>query len=258
MYKKLFRWLRELLFPPRCVCCGAFLKKDLLDEVDGVFCESCYRSWKRSLFERCGACGLEYSRCRCKPSFVSRLGVLDCVKLIPYERVRETVGKKSILAMKKRNCAALFHFFGEALAKTLRERLAESDKRAERILVTYLPRSAKGVNEYGFDQSRLLAKQVARELSADFACVFKRKRVFFSQEQKHLSASERRENMKSAFCLSQKDMLSLAQYDLVVIVDDVLTTGASLAGCISLLDKEQRGKVVCLTVGATPRQKRIK
>lgn len=258
MLKKLFRWCRELLFPPKCVCCGAFLKKDLLNEVDGALCENCYRSWKRSLFERCGACGLEYSRCRCKPSLIARLGVLDCVKLIPYERVRETVGKKSILVMKKRNCEALFRFFGEMLAQALRERLAELDKCAERILVTYLPRSAKGVNEYGFDQSRLLAKRIACELDADFSCVFKRKRVFFSREQKHLSASERRENVKSAFVLSRKHKPSLAQYDLVVLVDDVITTGASLAGCISLLDKEQRGKVVCLTVGATPRQKKNK
>lgn len=256
MLERLSRFFHGLLFPPKCVSCGAFLKKDILAPVTGVFCETCGRAWKRSLFERCGTCGLEYSRCRCKPGLLRRLGVKDSVKLIPYERVRETVGKKSILFMKKRNSSALFRFFGEELATALVDRLRESGKDAGRILVTYLPRGLKGVNWYGFDQSRLLAKQVARELEAEFLPVFKRKITLFAREQKHLGEAERKRNTQSAFLLLGKGRSAVAACDLLVLVDDVITTGASLAGCISLLDKEGRAKTVCLTVGITSTSKK--
>lgn len=259
MLKRLGRFFRELLFPPKCVSCGVFLKKDVLDPVTGVFCDSCGRAWRRLHFERCGTCGLEYARCRCKPKLLRDLGVLDAVKLIPYERVRETVGKKSILFMKKRNSGALFRFLGKELATALTERLRDSGKEKARILVTYLPRGRRGVNRYGFDQSRLLAREAARELGAEFLSVFRRKFAPFSREQKHLGAKKRKRNMQSAFRLRKKGKRTIETCDFLVIVDDVVTTGASLAGCLSLLDKQMRAKTICLTVGVTPSpKKRIK
>lgn len=250
--KQLGSFLHGLFFPPRCASCGTFLKKDILDPAQGVFCEKCARAWRRSLFERCDVCGLEYARCRCTPGFLRHFGVRDCVKLIPYERVRETVGKRCLLVMKRRNVDSLFRFFGEALAEAFRARCSESGKEAGRILVTYLPRSYRGINRFGFDQSRLLAKQVARSLGVDFLPVFKRRLMLVSQEQKHLDAKERRKNMKSAFLLPKKGKRAVEAYDTLILVDDVITTGASLGGCIALLDKEQRVKVVCLAIGKTP------
>ena len=256
MLKRLASFFRELLFPPKCASCGAFLKKNILESATGIFCEDCARAWRRSRLERCGACGLEYTRCRCMPGYLRRLGVRDCVKLIPYERVRETVGKRCILAMKKRNVDTLFRFFGKELATALEERLRESGRETERVLVTYLPRSPQGVNRYGFDQSRLLAKRVAQCLGAELSPVFKRKAVLFAQEQKHLGAVERRRNMQSAFVLSEKGRRAVEACDLLLLVDDVITTGASLGGCVALLEKEHRAKAVCLTVGTTPNVKK--
>lgn len=256
MLERLGKCLRGLLFPPKCAACGTFLKKDILELPENAFCESCARAWRRLLFDRCGVCGLEYTRCRCMPSFLRRLGVRDSVKLIPYERVRETVGKKSILVMKKRNSEALSRFFGEALANAFSSRCSESGKEAGRLLVTYLPRSYKGINLYGFDQSRLLARQVARCLGADFLPVFKRRVTLFAQEQKHLDAAERRKNMRAAFLLSDKGKRAVEACDTLLLVDDVVTTGASVGGCVSLLEREQRDKVVVLAIGQTPALKK--
>lgn len=256
MLKRLVGFVRELLFPPKCASCGAFLKKNILEPAAGIFCEDCARAWRRSRLERCGVCGLEYGSCRCMPRFLRRLGVRDCVKLIPYERVRETVGKRCILAMKKRNLDTLFRFFGKELATAFEERLRESGREAERVLVTYLPRSPQGVNRYGFDQSHLLAKRVAQCLGAELSSVFKRRAVLFAQEQKHLDAAERRKNMQSAFALSKKGRRAVETCDTLLLVDDVITTGASLGGCVALLEKDQRAKVICLTVGTTPNVKK--
>ena len=256
MLKRLASFFRELLFPPKCASCGAFLKKNILEPVAGVLCEDCARGWRRSRLERCGACGLEYARCCCMPGYLRRLGVRDCVKLIPYERVRETVGKRCILAMKKRNVDTLFHFFGEELAAAFEERFRESGREAKHVLVTYLPRSPQGVNRYGFDQSHLLAKRVAQCLGAELSSVFKRRAVLFAQEQKHLDAAERRKNMKSAFVLSEKGRRAVEACDVLLLVDDVITTGASLGGCVALLERDQRAKVICLTVGTTPNVKK--
>ena len=252
MLKRILGIFGSLLFPPKCVGCGRFLQTDILSGSDNVFCPQCDRRWRSSRLEHCGRCGLEYARCRCMPRLLRNLGIESAVKLISYEKVRETVGKKSILAMKKQNKTRVFAFFGGELARALEGYLEETGRKESKLLVTYLPRARRGVREWGFDQSKKLAKRVAQSLSCDFAPLFKRKRKWLQKEQKHLSFEARQKNAQSAFLLARGAAQRVEACETLVIVDDVITTGASLSGCISCLDKEQRGRVVCLSVGMTP------
>ncbi len=249
-------WLTGMLFPPKCPACGAFLRRHAFDVERGIFCERCAEAWRRSRFERCGRCGLEYALCRCLPADLARLDLMGSVKLLPYEKVRETVGKRCILFMKKRNNRAVFRFFGRELAKVLRS--AYPEQIGDGLVVTNLPRSRTSVNRFGFDQSKLLAKEVARELGAPTVSVFGRKR-WGRKEQKHLHASERRKNMRHAFFLVRGALPLVTNARMLILVDDVVTTGASMAGCLSLLPEEVRHQCVCASIGATPlSQKRKK
>ncbi len=250
MRKRVLRWLWELLFPPKCPACGVFLKKDILDETGEILCDKCLAEWRRAVFDRCGECLQEYKDCHCTPRILRRLDVWDSVKLISYERVRDSVGKKSILYMKKKNNRRLFAFFGAELARALLYRLSEEEKSADGLLVTYLPRSDKALREHGFDQSRELARAVADALSCECVAVFRRTRGA-GKEQKHLGASARAENMRSAFALTPKGASRVEACRTLVMVDDVVTTGASLAGCIALLPLAERKKVLPLSVGIT-------
>ncbi len=250
--KHFFSWLLGLLFPPKCPSCGVFLKKHFWDAPSGVFCEKCEKEWVRAKRELCGRCGEGYARCACMPKLLGTTGIDGLLKLCSYEKARETVGKRSILYMKKHNSKKLFAFFGRELAAVVSEFLREEGKPEARVLVSYLPRSRKGVRLYGLDQSRLLAKQAAKALGADFSSVFSRKHKFLIREQKHLSPAERQKNMRSAFALAEAGAVRIAACDLFVIIDDVVTTGASLGGCIELLPSGERHKTLCVSVGVSP------
>ncbi len=256
--KYFFLWLWGLLFPPKCPACGVFLKRNLMDVSDRVFCEKCKTAWEDSKYEMCGICGFEYTKCSCVPAALKQMHVWGLLKLCAYEKTHETVGKRSILYMKKHNNKKLFSFFGKELADVFSAKMEENGLSADNVLVTYLPRSRKGVRINGLDQSEKLAKQVAKTLGCDFGTVFKRRHRFFVREQKHLNPSERQKNMQSAFYLAEKEAARVQNCGALLLVDDVVTTGSSMFGCLDLLPAAERHKTICLSVGVSPMRKKSK
>lgn len=98
------------------------------------------------------------------------------------------------------------------------------------IFITYVPRSDEGLRDNGFDQAKLLAKMLSRFVPcARFASLVGRKGK--STAQKRLSAKERKDNIKGKFCA----LKTAASPKNIVIVDDVFTTGSSLAECVKVL-----------------------
>lgn len=99
--------------------------------------------------------------------------------------------------------------------------------------ITYIPRSKAGLREYGFDQGKLLAKNVAF-----FTDGIKVKRFILRRnglnEQKKLSANDRMLNASKAFKISPFTRFVKAPEN-IIIIDDVCTTGASLFECASII-----------------------
>ncbi|MEO5762642.1 MAG: phosphoribosyltransferase family protein [Vicinamibacteria bacterium] len=82
----------------------------------------------------------------------------------------------------------------------------------------------------GFNQADLLATALARNVRIARADALTRVRDTPSQT--NLPAGERRRNVRNAFKATQSRALSGA---IVVLVDDVMTTGATLRECASTL-----------------------
>ncbi len=94
----------------------------------------------------------------------------------------------------------------------------------------------------GFNQARLLAEPVARRLGVPLEPRWLA-RVRETCPQSDLSAAERRANVRGAFRASPAVM----GRD-VLVVDDVLTTGATLADCARALREGGAGRIGVLTV----------
>jgi ComF family protein len=137
-----------------------------------------------------------------------------------------------------------FTCLGERLGRDLAE-FAERDPRlraAELLVPIPLTRARK--TERGFNQSAILAKQVSRRLGipVEEGAV---RRVGRSRSQTTLSPEERLENVRGVFRVRRGERLRGKR---VVLVDDVLTTGATTAELTSVLREAGAREVLILTV----------
>ncbi|MDR2074256.1 MAG: hypothetical protein LBP36_02720 [Oscillospiraceae bacterium] len=82
--------------------------------------------------------------------------------------------------------------------------------------------------ERGYNQSEVLARSLAQILGLPFENVIKKTRDNLSQ--RGLGSDERKENVHDVFSVS-----SCVKGKSVLLVDDVVTTGATLFECLSLL-----------------------
>jgi ComF family protein len=119
---------------------------------------------------------------------------------------------------------------GEFLAGHLAAVVA-ADRRSEAVTcVTPVPLHSARHRERGFNQSRLLATRIADRLGRPLAdTLLQRLRNTASQTQ--LDVEARRSNVAGAFSLQEMK----SPPHTVLLVDDVLTTGATLAACAAAL-----------------------
>ena len=117
----------------------------------------------------------------------------------------------------------------------MREALESRPVRAE--LVVPVPLAPKRLRARGFNQAALLAEYIAPALRADLADVLRRED---RAAQVGLSAQQRLANLNGAFACH--DPARIERKD-VVLVDDVVTTGATVSACADTLARAGAGRV---------------
>lgn len=117
-------------------------------------------------------------------------------------------------------------WLGERLAQVMPTPLDEAH-----LLVCAVPMHWTRRWKRGYDQAELMARSLAKQRGWRFARLLRRTRRTRPQVDVH--RSERRANVRRAFAVEPVD---LTGHD-VVLVDDVLTTGATARGCARLLRK---------------------
>jgi ComF family protein len=123
-----------------------------------------------------------------------------------------------------------------ALASGMARRMARlswpADVMAERVALVPVPLSARRERERGFNQSRRLAEEMAKSIAID-VWSDALERTQFTMSQTRLTAEERLRNVSGAFRVAG-DTTRLRGAHLV-LVDDVVTTAATLNACAAAL-----------------------
>ncbi len=141
-----------------------------------------------------------------------------------------------------------FKFLGQAsLAAPLLDLILEVCAGTERLpgdLVVPVPLHPARERERGYNQSALLARRLARRLRLPCRMrALERRRA--TRAQTELTGRERRRNVLGAFSVAEPRVVRDRH---VVLVDDVLTTGATVAECARVLIRAGARTVGVVTV----------
>ena len=202
----------DLLFPPKCPFCGVLLEKGAL------LCPDC----QRDLPWLTGPAGE-------RP--VELTG--GCVSPLRYEGAV----RQAIHGYKFGGRSARCKPFGLLVAQCVRDRGLEAD------LISWPSLSPKRRRERGYDQAQLLAREVGKVLGLP---VVKTLRTAHRPAQSGLEGPEaRRVNVLGAYTAVAPENF---RGKTVLLVDDVVTTGATLSECAATLRAAGAAGVVCATL----------
>ncbi len=130
---------------------------------------------------------------------------------------------------------------GRIMSKLLEEIIREEKIIAD--VICYVPMCKKSIKRRGYNQCEIISKDLSRELKIPVAhCI---KKIKETREQKTLSKAEREINMLGAFNITNNSEIENKN---VLLIDDVLTTGATVKECIRILKKYNVNKVTVLTI----------
>jgi ComF family protein len=236
--------LVSLIFPAGCRICGELLA----DSRRVPICRDCLASFERVPAACCEVCGCPLSRppgeeqTRLCPACREKTYAFDCARSFA---IYQGPLVQAILLLKFEQIEPLGSWFAERLAELVQN---EADKLAADVVVP-VPLHRQRERERGYNQAALISKPLAKRLRLPHKAVLLM-RTRARPDKRILSLEERWESVRGAFAArpgSQVDTLR------VLLVDDVLTTGATLDACARALREAGAKSVVALTVARAVR-----
>lgn len=128
---------------------------------------------------------------------------------------------------------------GEVLVDLLEEKIIG----AKGYYITYIPSSKKSLKRRGFNQCEYLGNALSRRL--DIPCVSTLIKTKETKDQKTLTIRERKNNVKNVF---EGKNINLIKGNKFILIDDVITTGATIEEGVRVLKKYGAKEIKILTI----------
>ena len=198
----------DILFPRRCPFCGVAVWKELL-------CGSCRDKLEREA-----------------PSTLTLSGT-ECAAPLYYE---DGV-RRAILRFKFSRKMGALPCFGYLMAQC-----AAQEFSGRFDTVTWVPVSRRRLKKRGYDQARLLARSMCKYWQTEPEALLQK--VVDTPAQSGLKYAE----ALRANVLGVYETVQPVYGRRILLVDDILTTGATLRECVRVLNEGGAAEVVCLTL----------
>ena len=230
--------LAELtFFPSFCKICGSLLESPR----DRIVCRACLEKVRPCRASACLVCG----------RFFEGAGAphlcLACLEDTPPFALHRSGGR---YREELKDILLLFKYRGyPVLGKDLAAFLLESQRHEEALwwgldAIVPVPLHRQRLNERGFNQARILAGEVGRQkrLPVEDGVLKKIKSV---PPKTSLEQRDRRQNVRGAYSVVKARRIDGR---ILLLVDDVFTTGSTIGECASVLKDAGAKEVRALTV----------
>jgi ComF family protein len=230
-------WLLVHVFPPRCPACQVVV------EVQHNFCAPCFQALRPIADPQCACCGMP---------FAFSVGVAaqcpECLSAPPsYQRARAALVYDAVSAPLVR--ALKFHDRYTGLGRAARMMQAAHGDQPVDVVVP-VPLHWRRLLTRHYNQAALLAYGVAQQLGRPCA-PRALKRTRYTRPQMRMKRAERLKNVRNLFAVRD---LAAVQQKHVLLVDDVITTGATVNACAEALLRAGAQSVSVVALAKTVRE----
>ena len=224
--KKISKKILNVILPASCISCH----KVILDDKTGV-CAECWKELDFITKPMCDNCGFPFD-------FSMEEGTL-CAECLTEESKFSKMrcvfkyndkSKKMILALKYGDRTDTVGVLSDFMIKAGADFIDDID------IVMPVPLHRCRLFRRKYNQSALLAKAISNKTGAEFAADGL-VRVKHTKPQGHFTRSVRKNNLKGAFKHNEKHSFKGKR---VLLVDDVITTGATVNNCVKVLKKKHK------------------
>jgi ComF family protein len=240
----LTRVIEQLLLPAECLVCHALLAER---DADSIVCPVCRHRWRAvrpPWCERCGQPEPHFGPCRLCAQWPAALTVVRSAVWLT-DGAREAVHALKYGALPR---------IADDLAAAMTGVSLPTD--AASVLVP-IPLAPKRLRERGYNQSEALARALSRRWTIPVVEVLVRSRETATQTA--LTPETRLANVAGAFattkgeCRTPNNEFRNSKFDIgystFVLVDDVFTTGATLAEAARALEQAGARTILGITFG---------
>ncbi|MFH2092647.1 MAG: ComF family protein [Pseudomonadota bacterium] len=252
-YQTGIRHLKELLYPAKCLKCGIYIKPEhgLPESVEACFCDHCLLAGGvyHIQIPYCSKCGIQFPKTH-QDSHVCG----TCIKTpLVLEKIRAAVEYKGVVKdaiplFKYHSKLSLLKGFEQLMFQTF---LNHFEK--DRIdLIIPVPLHRAKLKQRGFNQAFMLIRNFKKQYRQHFGCLpawdidihsIGRKKNTASQT--GFDLDQRKHNLKNAFFIAGPEKIEGRS---ILLIDDVLTTGATCNEAAGLLLKTGARKVQALVL----------
>lgn len=236
----IFSKFLELIFPSHCLYCDKIISKNSL------FCSNCWPKLKFITKPKCKICShpFEIEITNMQPlcaACLSKKPSFD--KSITIFRYNYVI-KKIIRDLKYYNQTFIAKKIAKILANKIKNRLDEYDA------LIAVPLHRDRLRKRRYNQSHLICKELSKlfpQLAFYHDLMF---RVKNTEPQSLLRRKQRKKNLKRAFLVNKK-YRDFIKGKRILLLDDVITTGATLESCAKELKRRKAQEITVITVAKT-------